>query len=484
MEKYPQIDIKKEKLDTQIVRIIPEEVARKYKVIALSLEDNFLCVAMDNPMDLPVKEELKLLTGFAIKPSLAPEKDIVQVINQYYKVEESSKQVLIDMQLNKLKDTDSIEETVTSIEEEARQIENIPVARLVNDIINGGINSNASDIHLEPQENDMIVRYRVDGLLHDIMIIPKHIEAQVVSRIKVLSNMDITERRKPQDGHVVLQKEGKEYDLRVSSLLTISGEKMVMRVFDKTAMLIGLKELGFNDADEVRFQKVIDRPFGMILIVGPTGSGKTTTLYAVLQQLNSKDKNIITIENPVEYKIGRINQIQVDSGANMTFATGLRTMLRQDPDIIMVGEIRDKETVEVSIQAALTGHLVLSTLHTNDAASAVTRLIDMGIEPFLISSTIIGCMSQRLCRKICSECAGSGCASCYNTGYKGRAGIFELMVVSEKIRNHIIEKSPASVIKKIAVEEGMMTLEENGKIKVEEGVTTLEEIKRVVYSGI
>jgi len=355
------------------------------------------------------------------------------------------------------------------------------VVKLVNDIVSGGINSSASDIHLEPQEPEMVVRYRIDGLLHDIMTIPKHIESAVISRIKVLSNMNIAERRRPQDGHIVLNRNSREYDMRVSTMLTVSGEKTVMRIFDKTAMLIGLEELGFTPEDETRFGKLIERPYGIVLITGPTGCGKTTTLYAVLKQLNSAERNIITIENPVEYKINRINQVQVDEGAKITFATGLKTILRQDPDIIMVGEIRDKETAEIAMQAALTGHLVLSTLHTNDAASAITRLIDMGVEPFLVSATVIGAAAQRLCRTICPECKGKGCSSCYETGYKGRIGVFELMTVSENIQNLILEKASILRIRKQAEKEGMKTLAENGEDKVAAGITTKEEIKRVVY---
>lgn len=483
MADYPQVKFKDEKLNTQVVRMLSEEAARKYKAIPVKMEENNLYVAMAEPSALDVRDELKLLTGYVIKPLQAPEKEIMQAISQYYKIEETSRQTLIDMRLQKLKEVKKKEKVVIPIEEEMRKVEDIPVVRLVNDIIYGGINAKASDIHLEPQDPEMLVRYRVDGILHDIMTIPKHIEPRVASRIKILSNMDISERRRPQDGHIVLNKEGREYDFRISSMLTIGGEKIVMRIFDKSTMLISLEQLGFAKEDEPRLKNLLKRPYGMILVTGPTGCGKTTTLYAVLSQLNSKDSNIITIENPVEYKLNRINQIQVDEGAKMTFATGLRTILRQDPDIIMVGEIRDKETAEIAIQAALTGHIVFSTLHTNDAPSAVTRLVDMGVEPFLISSTVIGSMAQRLCRTICPECKGKGCDVCYNTGYKGRTGIFELMMVSENIQNLILEKKPASEIKKLAIKEGMKTLEENGKRKVADGISTTEEVERVVYAG-
>ena len=464
MLEYQKVNLKAEKFKPQITMMIPEDVARKYKAIAVKIDGDSLCVALPDPSNLPVVDELCLLTGCAVKPLKASEKDITEAIDKCYKVADTSKQALVDMRLEKLKVTaDKIEESEA---EQTRNIEEIPIVKLVNDLIGGGIIAKASDIHIEPQEPEMVVRYRIDGALHDIMNIPKHIKPAVVSRIKILSNMDITERRRPQDGHIVLKKEGKEYDIRVSSMLTICGEKIVMRVFDKTAMLISLEKLGFTKEDELRFKELAKKPHGMMLITGPTGSGKTTTLYALLKQLSSQEKNIITIENPVEYKLDRINQIQVDEGINMTFATSLRTILRQDPDIVMVGEIRDKETAEIAIQAALTGHLVLSTLHTNDAPSAITRLVDMGVEPFLIASTIIGCIAQRLARRICSECKGRGCDSCYNTGYKGRTGICELMIVSENIQKLILEKKPASEIKKVAIKEGMSTLQENGRKKI------------------
>jgi len=482
MAEYPIINLKVEKLKPQVVMMIPEDVARQYKAIAVKIDGDDLCVALSDPSNLPVVDELRLLTGCVIKPFQALERDIIQAIDQYYKAVDISKQALVDMRLEKLKA--SKDESGESAEEQTRNIEQIPIVKLVNDLIGGGITAKASDIHIEPQEPEMVVRYRIDGVLHDIMNIPKHIKPAVISRIKILSNMDITERRRPQDGHIVLKKEGKEYDIRVSSMLTICGEKIVMRVFDKTAMLISLEQLGFTKEDEVRFKELAKKPHGMLLITGPTGSGKTTTLYALLKQLNSQERNIITIENPVEYKLDRINQIQVDEGINMTFATSLRTILRQDPDIVMVGEIRDKETAEIAIQAALTGHLVLSTLHTNDAPSAITRLVDMGIEPFLIASTVIGCMAQRLARRICLECKGSGCDSCYNTGYKGRTGVCELMIVSEDIQRLILEKKPASEIKLIAVKQGMSTLQENGKKKISEGISTAEEIKKVIFEGV
>ncbi|MBL7072734.1 MAG: type II/IV secretion system protein [Candidatus Omnitrophica bacterium] len=480
MSEFPEIKLAREEINAQVVRMIPEEIARKYKVISVKLDDSTLFVAMADPANLPLRDELKLLTGCNISPLRASEREITKAIGRYYKAEEISKQALIDIRLAELKKAKK-KKPMVSMDEPISEVGQVPVVKLVNDIVSGGINSAASDIHLEPQEPEMVVRYRIDGMLHDIMTIPKHIESAVISRIKVLANMNIAERRRPQDGHIVLNRNAREYDMRVSTMLTVAGEKTVMRIFDKTAMLIGLEELGFTSEDETRFEKLIKRPYGIVLITGPTGCGKTTTLYAILKQLNATERNIITIENPVEYKINRINQVQVDEGAKITFATGLKTILRQDPDIIMVGEIRDKETAEIAMQAALTGHLVLSTLHTNDAASAITRLVDMGVEPFLVSATVIGAAAQRLCRTICPECKGKKCSACYETGYKGRIGVFELMAVSENIQNLILSKASVLQIRKQAEKEGMKTLAENGADKVAEGVTTKEEIKRIVY---
>jgi type II secretory ATPase GspE/PulE/Tfp pilus assembly ATPase PilB-like protein len=372
-----------------------------------------------------------------------------------------------------------------------------------------GINSRASDIHLEPQYPEMRIRFRIDGILHDIITVPKSVEAGVISRVKVLADMDITEHRRPQDGHISLKVNEKEYDLRVASSSTIAGEKVVIRILDKTGMLLGLDELGLADKDRQLFKALISRPYGIILVTGPTGSGKTTTLYAALGQIDALTKNVITIEDPVEYKLEGVNQIQVNPAANITFATGLRSILRQDPDVIMVGEIRDLDTATIAIQAALTGHLVFSTLHTNDAPSAVTRLIDMGIEPFLISSSVIAVIAQRLVRVVCPECkqaytpdaallkelglserkekfvfsGGKGCHHCMQTAYRGRVGVFEVMKVTDKIRELILQKQPATKIKEIVIQEGMATLRDAAVEKVIQGISAPEEIKRVIFTS-
>ena len=521
----PYVKLRDINIDPQVIKMVPENVALKYKAVPVNIQENDLYIATSTPLNLPAIDEIKLVTGCQVKPMITTDKDIEQAINKYFKVEDTSKQALIDMRLEKLreKEKEGKKEKAVSIEEKVGKIEDFPVVRLVNNIIEGAINAKASDIHLEGQVPEMRVRYRIDGILHDVMNVPKHIEASVVSRIKIMANMDITERRHPQDGHITINRGEKVYDFRVSSVLTINGEKIVMRILDKAAMLISLDKLGLSAYDEEVFRALITKPYGMILVTGPTGSGKTTTLYAVLSQMNAKASNIITIEEPVEYKLEGINQIQVDPLAKITFATGLRTIFRQDPDIIMVGEIRDRETAEIAIQAALTGHLVFSTLHTNDAPRAVTRLIDMAIEPFLISSTVIGIIAQRLCRTICPECKqeydsseqelqelrqtrgqrfgsapsegegnpakglrlarGNGCDFCYRTGFKGRSGIFEIMRVSDNIRKRILEKRPAAELRELAIKEGMKTLKQNGILKVINGVSTFDEVKRVVYVG-
>jgi type IV pilus assembly protein PilB len=369
-------------------------------------------------------------------------------------------------------------------------------------LIAEAVKSRASDIHIEPEHENLRVRYRIDGLLQETDLLPKHLQDNVISRIKVLSNMDIAETRKAQDGRINMKLGNKELDIRVSTFPTIYGENVVMRLLDKASVLLGLKELGFLEDNLLNFNKLISRPNGIILVTGPTGSGKTTTLYAALTSISSMEKNIITIEDPVEYELPLIRQTPVNPKAGITFANGLRNILRQDPDIIMVGEIRDKETVEIAIQASLTGHLVFSTLHTNDAPSALTRLIDMGVEPFMVSSTIIGIMAQRLVRLICVKCKekyipdqaaleelglpkqgdyfhGRGCPVCKKTGFLGRIGIFELLMVNEEIRKMIEAKSSADEIKKKALALGMKTLRQDGIVKVQRGLTTAQEILRV-----
>jgi len=380
---------------------------------------------------------------------------------------------------------------------------------VVNLIITQAINDKASDIHIEPRAKNVCVRYRIDGVLHEVMSPPKHIQAPMVSRIKIMASLDIAERRIPQDGKIHLKHDNKEYDLRVSSLPTTHGEKIVMRILDKSSVMIGLDKLGLMPDTRAIFEDLVFKPYGMLLVTGPTGSGKSTTLYTSLNMLNSPEKNICTVEDPVEYQLGGINQVQINPKAGLNFASALRSFLRQDPDIIMVGEIRDHETAQIAIESALTGHMVLSTLHTNDAPGAITRLIDMGIEPFLVASALVGCIAQRLVRRICPNCRepysppeeavakfglnladtnivfyhGRGCDHCKGTGYKGRCGIYEMMTINDSIRPLILRNAPTVEVKDAAIENGMVTLQEDGLRKVLEGTTTIEECLRVVYVG-
>jgi type IV pilus assembly protein PilB len=400
---------------------------------------------------------------------------------------------------------ESAEEEV-SVEQLKALVDDVPVVRLLNIIIDEAIREGASDIHIEPQRAALLVRYRIDGVLHDGMKPPGKLRAPLISRAKIMADLDIAERRRPQDGRIHLNVNGRAIDLRVSTLPTIFGEKVVMRVLDQATPLIGLNRLGFHSETLRQWEQAISTPYGMILVTGPTGSGKTTTLYATLGTINTLEKNIVTVEDPVEYQLPRINQMQLNPKAGITFSTGLRSILRQDPDIIMVGEMRDRETAEIGVQAALTGHLVLSTLHTNDAAAAITRLVDMGVEPFLISSSVVAILAQRLARQICSQCKiaytpppdalkrlgldaakevalfrGQGCEECRFSGYKGRIGVFELLMMSDGIRELILRRASSVEIKAQATREGAKTLREDGLEKVLSGVSTIDEILRVVY---
>jgi len=494
------------KVDRQVAQILPQEVVRRLNMLPLEIADNQLYVAAAMPVNLPGMDEIRLLTGLKVKPIIVPEKDLAQAINEHFSIRQTAKQAIIDLRLQ------GLAQSMGTDEEERPDIEEAPVVTLVNSIIRGAVNDGASDIHLEPQHPEMRVRYRINGILHDITTIPKYIEPPIVSRIKLLADMDITERRRPQDGHIAIDVEGRQIDLRVSTVLTINGEKIVIRVLNKETMLIDLEQLGLSSQQEDAFKSFIAHPYGMILITGPTGSGKTTTLYAVLKQLDSLTRNIVTIENPVEYEMPSINQIQVNPYVDITFAAALRTIVRQDPDIIMVGEIRDFETADIAIQAALTGHLVFSTLHTNDAPGAIVRLLDMGVQPFFTASAVIGVAAQRLVRTICPECKesyrpsraelqwldlpdnradlkpvpilsrGKGCNFCFNTGYRGRTGIFEVLKIDEDIRGLILTQAPASEIRKVALTKGMKSLREMGREKVLQGISTVEEVQRVIYT--
>lgn len=511
-------DVSKDKPDATAVVLLSPAFAKRFKVLPLSIVDNRLQVAMVNPLDIFVIDELRMVTGYEIEPLISVEEDLVAAINAIYAketaVSDTLKGVLNEydgeVQLNKAEGEEELSAAqLKELGEEA------PIIRLANLIINQAVNDRASDIHIEPYKDKVQVRYRIDGVLHEIMDMPKRVQAPLISRFKIMANMDIAEKRVPQDNRISAVIQGKEYDFRVSTLPLVHGEKVVLRILDKGNVMIGLNKLGFLPDTLSALEDVCSRTYGIILITGPTGSGKSTTLYSILNKIMSSERNIITIEDPVEYEIPGINQCNVNVKAGMTFAAGLRAMLRQDPDVIMVGEMRDSETATIAMEAALTGHLVLSTLHTNDAASAATRLMDMGVEPFLIASSIIAVQAQRLVRTICTKCResyqvpretllrygfpleentgtgaerslnlfrGVGCDYCLQTGYKGRTGIHELMIYTDEIRDRILKKEPAHVLRTLAIQNGMRTLPEDALQKILRGDTTVEEVVRVIYA--
>lgn len=498
----PRIELGNYLIDPKIVELVPEALARKYELIPVLKIGNRLTCAMVNPWNIFALDEIRMKTNLTIEPAVATEAEIKKALNEHYGAKGTMEDLIKTIDEKKL----GIE---AGKEIDAKKLQGIVeepvVIKLVNLIIMQAIKEGASDIHIEPEEEVLKTRFRVDGMLHEISSPPKHLQSAIISRIKIMANLNIAERRAPQDGRFTVNLEGKQIDVRVSSVPTIYGENVVLRLLDVTSALLGLEQLGFSKEVLDKYNKLITRPHGIILVTGPTGSGKTTTLYASLAKINTPEKNIITIEDPVEYKLAGIRQIQVDTKVNLTFANGLRSILRQDPNIIMVGEMRDFETAEIAIQAALTGHLVFSTLHTNDAPGAITRLIDMGVEPFLASSSVIGVLAQRLVRKICPDCKeeytpteevlkdigflnqkseikfyrGKGCAKCMNTGYKGRISIYELMLPDDKIRNSIVAKAPTDEIRKLARSSGMLTLMEDGIEKIKQDITTVEEVLRV-----
>ena len=490
------VDLSSYIIDLETLKLIPESMAQQYKAMPIFKIGNSLTVAMADPKDIVAIDNMSRKAKCGIEAVLSAEGPILSAIVQYYRTASSFEDVIKDIDKEKKLQVDSSgfdSKQLAEIAEEA------PVIKLVNMIIMQAVKDRASDIHVEPEEERLVIRFRIDGILHEMFSPPKHLEPAFMSRIKVLSKMDIAEKRKPQDGRFNMRAMDRDIDFRVSSFPTIYGENIVIRILDRGAILLGLDKIGFSQDIQKEFGKLIKHPHGIILVTGPTGSGKTTTLYSALSTIDSEEKNVITIEDPVEYHLGRIRQSQVNTKAGLTFASGLRSILRQDPDIIMVGEIRDKETAEISVQAALTGHLVFSTLHTNDAAGALSRLIDMGIEPFLISSSTIGILAQRLVRKICDKCKeeyspsadildglglgqkntffkGEGCDACKNTGYRERIGIFELLIVNDEIRKLVVDKASSDIIKKIAIEAGMKTLRDDGLDKVLKGITTPEEV--------
>lgn len=497
----PRIELDNYMIDPKVAEVVPESLARKYELIAISKIDNRLTCAMVDPWNIFALDELRMKTNLIIEPAVATESEIKKALNQCYGAKGSMEDLIKSIDEEKLGVKSGREMDLKKLK---GVVEEPIVIKLVNLIVMKAVKEGASDIHIEPEEDTLKTRLRVDGMLHEIESPPKHLQSAIISRIKIMANLDIAERRVPQDGRFTTKMEGKQIDVRVSCIPTIYGENVVMRLLDASTAMLSLEQLGFSKQMLEKYHKLIIRPHGIILVTGPTGSGKTTTLYASLDKINSAEKNIITIEDPVEYKLAGIRQTQVDEKVGLTFAGGLRSILRQDPNIIMVGEVRDLETAEITIQAALTGHLVFSTLHTNDAPGAITRLIDMGVEPFLVSSSVIGVLAQRLVRRICDACKkehtptkeelkdiglledtkikfykGEGCPKCMSSGYKGRVSIYELMVPDEHIHNAIVSKAPAEEIRKLARASGMITLMEDGIEKVRAGLTTVEEVLRV-----
>ncbi len=466
------------------------------KFVPISYENGVLSIAAVYPNDYTLVNTIRQLTQHEIKTYLASESEVNDLINKLYAEGGTEMDRLIE-------GLESGEGEIEDIEQLRDMASEAPVIKLVNMFLQRAVESRASDIHIEPFEKELRVRFRIDGILHDIETPPKHLKAAIISRIKLMAKLNIAERRLPQDGRIKIRVLGKEIDLRVSTLPTLYGESVVMRILDRgSSKEYKLEKLGFLPDMLKQIDSLIKRPYGMFLVTGPTGSGKSTTLYGALKKINKSDKKIITIEDPVEYQINGVNQIHVNPQIGLTFANGLRSIVRQDPDVIMVGEIRDLETVEIAIRAALTGHLVFSTLHTNDAPGAITRLVDMGAEDYLIASSVLGILAQRLVRVICENCKepvkvddkileefgfppgtllyrGRGCRECANTGYKGRIGIFELMVMTEEIRKLTVSNAPSSEIRRVARAQGMRTLKEDGLLKVKQGITTLSEVLRV-----
>ncbi len=505
--KIPYVNLNSYIVDAKVLSLIPEAFAKTHHIIPLFKAGDIITVAMTDPLDVVVLDELRAMTKCIIEPVLTTETDLKKAFSQYYAAGASIDEVIkkIDSDEEKVEEQKIGDEDELSPEKMRQAAEQAPVIKLVNLIITEAVKEGASDIHINPEDKMVRVRYRQDGILREASCLPKNLQAAVLSRIKIMSDMNIAVKRSPQDGRFRLKIDSNQIDMRVSSFPSIHGENIVMRILDPGSIMIGLEDIGFYPENLEQIKSLIEKPHGIILVTGPTGSGKTTTLYSALRSINSVDKNIITLEDPVEYQLDIIRQAQINPKAGLTFASGLRSILRQDPDVVLVGEIRDKETAEIAIQAAMTGHLVFSTLHTNDAPGALTRLVDMGIEPFLISSSVIGILAQRLVRKICPSCKesykpaekmlrelgiqdlsgktvfyrGKGCKNCKNRGYKGRLGIFEMLITNEKIREMVLEKASADVIRKAAQEAGMKTLRQDGMLKVLDGTTSIEEVMRV-----
>ncbi len=493
------VDLSEFAVDGSAVGRVPGPVCRRHSAMPIGFEEGRLLVAMADPANVFAIDDIRSLTGLDVKPVVATRADLAAAIDRYYRADSD----LDD--LTSFLDQGEEEDDLSKVKE---IVEDAPIVKYVNLLITQAIQDRASDIHLEPTETDLRVRFRIDGVLHEIMRSPKAIQSGVISRLKIMADINIAERRIPQDGRLSVNAHGKKVDLRVATLPTVWGEKVVMRILDNSTARLDLTDLGFSESNFERYSRSFTKPYGMILVTGPTGSGKSTTLYATLNIVSRPEVNVITVEDPVEYRLPGINQVQTNNKAGLTFASALRSILRSDPDIVLIGEIRDHETGQIAVEAALTGHLVLSTLHTNDAPSAVSRLTEMGVEPFLVGSALDAVLAQRLARRLCSKCKEAytptaeslvanrfpwddgaplpelfrpvGCSVCAKTGYKGRLALHEVMVVSEEIERLAVEKASATVIENVAREQGMKTLREDGLAKVLAGTTSMDEILRVV----
>ena len=491
-------------IDTEVLKVVPEDVCRRHRVFPLFRIGNTLTVATAEPSDIVALDQVKRASGLDVDAAVASEAEIAEALDQYYGTRSSITELIKGIDLRGMGLDD---ERGVSAERLANVAEVAPVVKLVSLLVSSAVTERASDIHLEPEEDGLHIRVRVDGLLRETAILPKHLQSAVISRVKILSELDIADSRTPKDGRFGFTVNNREVDLRVSTFPTIYGENTVLRILDKSGGLMRLEDLGLAEEMLVQYRRAITRPYGLILVTGPTGSGKTTTLYATLAILNTPEKNIITIEDPVEYHLKMVRQSQVNPKAGLTFASGIRSILRQDPDIIMVGEIRDLETAQTAIQAALTGHLVLSTLHTNDAVGAIARLLDMGVEPFLIGSALVGVVAQRLVRTVCPRCKephavpphllkslglglqvtfyrGRGCHFCRDTGYRGRIGMFEFLPMSDPQRELVTTRASAAELKRLALQEGMQELRTDGIRKAARGITSLEEVLRATQADV
>jgi general secretion pathway protein E len=505
----PQLDVSQ--VEHEWIKKVPIHFARRYRVLPLKVDDGALVVAITDPLETAALDDLRLLLGMPVKAVLTSTLSLMSCLNRAY--DEVSSPTGAEQVMEDIAASESLDQIAHELDEPQDLLDatdEAPIIRLVNSVLFQAVRQRASDIHFESFERGLVVRYRIDGVLYPILTPPKHLQSSIIARLKIMAGLNIAEKRLPQDGRFAIRTAGKDVDLRVSVLPTSHGERVVLRLLEKENRLLNLSEMGFSPDHLHAIQQLIHLTHGILLVTGPTGSGKTTTLYAALSEINAPDKNIITVEDPVEYQLLGIGQMQVNPKINLTFAAGLRSILRQDPDVIMIGEIRDRETAEIAIHASLTGHLVFSTLHTNDAASAATRLIDMGIEPFLVASSVVAVLAQRLIRKICQDCRkayqpgeeelirlgvvpeknrptfyrGTGCPSCSQTGYRGRTGIHELLMMDDEIRRLIGSKADSSVIKQAAIAKGMVMLKEEATEKIFAGVTTTEEVMRMTQQEV